>query len=248
MVRHGASAAAIPGEPFPLIGDHSDPPLAPEGQRAALRVRRGGGPAPRRARGVSAAGGARRPTPGWGTNHPPGRFDRTPGHLSRRTAPRKAAGSFRDRARHALRPASRHLPAPAPAARRRAGVRDDGGPVLGSAVLPRGRGVARSGRRSEPRDAHVDPRRRRRRRARARAPRDGHVHRHRGLEHAGRAARRPSLAGPLQPAQRARAPPRRASSRGRGQGPGRRLHGRVRRSGRGRGVRRRGPARPRRRA
>jgi probable phosphoglycerate mutase len=35
LVRHGASAAAIPGQPFPLIEGQSDPPLAPEGERQA---------------------------------------------------------------------------------------------------------------------------------------------------------------------------------------------------------------------
>jgi probable phosphoglycerate mutase len=38
LVRHGASADAIEGEAFPLIGDHSDPPLAPEGRRQAEAV------------------------------------------------------------------------------------------------------------------------------------------------------------------------------------------------------------------
>jgi probable phosphoglycerate mutase len=38
MIRHGASAAAVPDEPFPLIGGHSDPPLAPEGREQAARV------------------------------------------------------------------------------------------------------------------------------------------------------------------------------------------------------------------
>jgi 2,3-bisphosphoglycerate-dependent phosphoglycerate mutase len=35
LVRHGASAAAVPGEPFPLVGGHGDPPLAPEGELQA---------------------------------------------------------------------------------------------------------------------------------------------------------------------------------------------------------------------
>jgi 2,3-bisphosphoglycerate-dependent phosphoglycerate mutase len=35
LVRHGASAAAVPDEPFPLIGGHSDPPLSPEGREQA---------------------------------------------------------------------------------------------------------------------------------------------------------------------------------------------------------------------
>ncbi|MEA2288046.1 MAG: 2,3-bisphosphoglycerate-dependent phosphoglycerate mutase [Solirubrobacteraceae bacterium] len=38
IVRHGASADAIEGEPFPLIGDHADPPLSPEGRRQAEAV------------------------------------------------------------------------------------------------------------------------------------------------------------------------------------------------------------------
>jgi 2,3-bisphosphoglycerate-dependent phosphoglycerate mutase len=38
LVRHGASAAAVPGEPFPLIGGHEDPPLAPEGREQAEAV------------------------------------------------------------------------------------------------------------------------------------------------------------------------------------------------------------------
>lgn len=38
LVRHGASADAIEGEPFPLIGDHSDPPLSREGRRQAEAV------------------------------------------------------------------------------------------------------------------------------------------------------------------------------------------------------------------
>jgi 2,3-bisphosphoglycerate-dependent phosphoglycerate mutase len=38
LVRHGASAAAVPGEPFPLIEGQSDPPLAPEGERQARAV------------------------------------------------------------------------------------------------------------------------------------------------------------------------------------------------------------------
>ena len=38
LVRHGASAPAVPGEPFPLLDGHADPPLAPEGERQALAV------------------------------------------------------------------------------------------------------------------------------------------------------------------------------------------------------------------
>src|SRR3954471_10045473 len=44
LVRHGASAAAMPGEPFESLEGHSDPPLAPEGERQAeaLAERLGG--------------------------------------------------------------------------------------------------------------------------------------------------------------------------------------------------------------
>jgi 2,3-bisphosphoglycerate-dependent phosphoglycerate mutase len=35
LVRHGASAAAVPGEPFESLEGRSDPPLAPEGERQA---------------------------------------------------------------------------------------------------------------------------------------------------------------------------------------------------------------------
>ena len=38
LVRHGASAAAVPGEPFPLVEGHGDPPLAPEGEAQAELV------------------------------------------------------------------------------------------------------------------------------------------------------------------------------------------------------------------
>jgi probable phosphoglycerate mutase len=38
LVRHGASAAAIPGQPFPLLDGQGDPPLAPEGREQAARV------------------------------------------------------------------------------------------------------------------------------------------------------------------------------------------------------------------
>jgi 2,3-bisphosphoglycerate-dependent phosphoglycerate mutase len=38
LVRHGASAAAVPGEPFPLLDGHGDPPLAPEGEAQSLAV------------------------------------------------------------------------------------------------------------------------------------------------------------------------------------------------------------------
>jgi probable phosphoglycerate mutase len=40
LVRHGASAAAVPGEPFDLLDGHADPPLAPEGDEQALAVAR----------------------------------------------------------------------------------------------------------------------------------------------------------------------------------------------------------------
>jgi probable phosphoglycerate mutase len=38
LVRHGASAAAVPGEPFDLLDGHADPPLAPEGREQARAV------------------------------------------------------------------------------------------------------------------------------------------------------------------------------------------------------------------
>jgi probable phosphoglycerate mutase len=38
MVRHGASADAVPGEPFPLVDGHGDPPLSPAGERQADAV------------------------------------------------------------------------------------------------------------------------------------------------------------------------------------------------------------------
>jgi probable phosphoglycerate mutase len=38
LVRHGASAAAVPGEPFEELEGQSDPPLAPEGEQQALAV------------------------------------------------------------------------------------------------------------------------------------------------------------------------------------------------------------------
>jgi probable phosphoglycerate mutase len=38
LVRHGASAPAVPGEPFPLLEGHGDPPLAPEGEAQAEAV------------------------------------------------------------------------------------------------------------------------------------------------------------------------------------------------------------------
>ncbi len=34
-MRHGSSAAAVPGEPFEMLEGHADPPLAPEGERQA---------------------------------------------------------------------------------------------------------------------------------------------------------------------------------------------------------------------
>jgi 2,3-bisphosphoglycerate-dependent phosphoglycerate mutase len=40
LIRHGASAAAVPGEPFDLLDGHADPPLAPEGEEQALAVAR----------------------------------------------------------------------------------------------------------------------------------------------------------------------------------------------------------------
>lgn len=38
LVRHGASAAAVPDEPFDLLDGHADPPLAPEGREQAEAV------------------------------------------------------------------------------------------------------------------------------------------------------------------------------------------------------------------
>lgn len=38
LVRHGASAAAVPGEPFESLEGQADPPLAPEGERQARAV------------------------------------------------------------------------------------------------------------------------------------------------------------------------------------------------------------------
>ena len=38
LIRHGASQAAVPGEPFELVEGHSDPPLAPEGREQAERM------------------------------------------------------------------------------------------------------------------------------------------------------------------------------------------------------------------
>ena len=38
LVRHGASAAAVPGRPFPLLDGQGDPPLAPAGRDQAERV------------------------------------------------------------------------------------------------------------------------------------------------------------------------------------------------------------------
>ena len=38
LVRHGASAAAVPGEPFEQLEGQSDPPLAPEGEQQAQLV------------------------------------------------------------------------------------------------------------------------------------------------------------------------------------------------------------------
>jgi probable phosphoglycerate mutase len=38
LVRHGASQPAVPGEPFPLLDGHGNPPLAPEGEEQAIYV------------------------------------------------------------------------------------------------------------------------------------------------------------------------------------------------------------------
>jgi probable phosphoglycerate mutase len=40
LVRHGASAAAVPGQPFDLLDGHADPALSPEGEEQALAVAR----------------------------------------------------------------------------------------------------------------------------------------------------------------------------------------------------------------
>src|SRR3954463_3790951 len=40
LVRHGASAAAVPGEPFESLEGQSDPPPAPGGERQAEAVGR----------------------------------------------------------------------------------------------------------------------------------------------------------------------------------------------------------------
>jgi probable phosphoglycerate mutase len=38
LVRHGASADAVPGRPFPLLDGHGDPPLSPVGEQQAAAV------------------------------------------------------------------------------------------------------------------------------------------------------------------------------------------------------------------
>ena len=38
LVRHGASEAAVPGRPFPMLDGHGDPALSPEGEAQALAV------------------------------------------------------------------------------------------------------------------------------------------------------------------------------------------------------------------
>jgi 2,3-bisphosphoglycerate-dependent phosphoglycerate mutase len=38
LIRHGASAAAVPGEPFELLEGQADPPLAPEGLEQARKM------------------------------------------------------------------------------------------------------------------------------------------------------------------------------------------------------------------
>jgi probable phosphoglycerate mutase len=38
LVRHGASADAVAGMPFPLVDGRSDPPLSPDGERQAVAV------------------------------------------------------------------------------------------------------------------------------------------------------------------------------------------------------------------
>ncbi len=39
-MRHGASAHAVPDQPFDLVDGHADPPLAPEGEEQAIAVAR----------------------------------------------------------------------------------------------------------------------------------------------------------------------------------------------------------------
>src|SRR5262245_65741991 len=38
LIRHGASAAAVPGEPFELVEGQADPPLAAEGEEQAAKL------------------------------------------------------------------------------------------------------------------------------------------------------------------------------------------------------------------
>ena len=38
LIRHGASAAAVPGEPFELLEGQADPPLSPEGREQAEKL------------------------------------------------------------------------------------------------------------------------------------------------------------------------------------------------------------------
>jgi probable phosphoglycerate mutase len=38
LIRHGASEAAVPGEPFPMLDGHGDPALSPEGEAQARAV------------------------------------------------------------------------------------------------------------------------------------------------------------------------------------------------------------------
>jgi probable phosphoglycerate mutase len=38
LIRHGASAAAVPGEPFEMLEGQADPPLAPEGREQAQKM------------------------------------------------------------------------------------------------------------------------------------------------------------------------------------------------------------------
>jgi 2,3-bisphosphoglycerate-dependent phosphoglycerate mutase len=40
LIRHGASAAAVPGEPFDLLDGHADPPLSAEGEEQAVSAAR----------------------------------------------------------------------------------------------------------------------------------------------------------------------------------------------------------------
>src|SRR4051795_8804220 len=67
LVRHGASAEAVPGDPFDLLDGHADPPLAPEGREQAEAAARRPPPPAARAGGPGAGGGGG-PAPGERAN------------------------------------------------------------------------------------------------------------------------------------------------------------------------------------